>query len=206
MGRASEMGAWSEESGVVRSVSKGGLAASKPRIEIVLGDITRVRCAAIVSSICPALADGGAVDRVVRRRGGPVLRQHIGRFAWHRSFETMPVASCFATNAGDLPCLAVVHAVAPVWDRSTRGREELFAAYENALRKASDVGATTVVSMPALGVGGCGVPIEESATQAIHAARETASGVEVVRFVLSNRRVFAAFVQAFVDVDVVGKR
>lgn len=168
-----------------------------PRVEVVLGDIARIACDAVVSSICPTLATGGAVDRAVRRRGGPVITRQLERIARERFPAGMPVTGCVATGAGDLACRWLVHAAGPTWDGTVRANEELHATYAGALQTAADLGAASV-AVPALCVGGSRFPVAASADIALRVARTTTAPLLVVRFVLSDRYVYADFVRAFV--------
>jgi O-acetyl-ADP-ribose deacetylase len=175
----------------------GSPVRAGPRVEVVLGDIARAACDAVVNSICPTLATGGAVDRAVRRLGGVVITQQLERVARERFPVGMPVSGSVATGAGDLPCRWLVHAAGPRWDGTVRANEELYATYAAALQTAADLGAASV-AVPALCVGGCRFPVAASADIGLRAARATTARLQVVRFVLSDRYVYADFVRAFV--------
>jgi O-acetyl-ADP-ribose deacetylase (regulator of RNase III) len=166
-----------------------------PRIELALGDITHAECDAIVSSVCPSLRGGGQIDRTVRRRGGPIIERQLERIREERLPTGVPVGGCVATGGGRMACTWVIHAAGPVWSGSPRSRSELAVTYLNALNVAADLGATRV-AVPALSVGACRFPLPEAAAIALHAARSTTAPLEVVRFVLSNRLVYATFARA----------
>jgi O-acetyl-ADP-ribose deacetylase len=168
-----------------------------PAIEIVLGDITHADCDAVVSSICPTLTGGGQIDRTIRRRGGPIIESQLERIRRERFPGGVAIGGCVATCGGRLGCPWVVHAAGPVWSATSRSHSELAATYYNALLVAADLGASRV-AVPALSVGACRFPIVEAAAIAIHAARSTQANLGLVRFVLSNRLVYATFVSAFV--------
>jgi O-acetyl-ADP-ribose deacetylase (regulator of RNase III) len=168
----------------------------RPRIELVLGDITHAECDAIVSSICPSLTGGGQIDRTVRRRGGPIVERQLERIREERHSSGLAIGGCVATGGGRMACTWVVHAAGPVWSPGGRARSELAATYVNALNVAADLGATRV-ALPALSVGACRFPVAETAAVALHAARWTTAPLQLVRFVLSNRLVYAMFVRAF---------
>jgi len=167
-----------------------------PRVELVLGDVTHAECDAIVSSICPSLRGGGQIDRIVRRSGGPIIERQLERIREERLPGGLPVGGCVATGGGRMACTWVIHAAGPVWNGDARSRSELAVTYMNALNVAADLGATRV-AVPALSVGACRFPVGEAAAIALSAARTTTAPLEVVRFVLSNRLVYATFVRAF---------
>jgi len=168
---------------------------TSPRIELSLGDITHAECDAIVSSICPSLRGGGQIDRIVRRRGGPIIEKQLERIREERLPAGVPVGGCVATGGGRMACTWVIHAAGPLWTGQPRSRSELAVTYLNALNVAADLGATRV-AVPALSVGACRFPLGEAAAIALHTARSTTAPLKVVRFVLSNRLVYATFVRA----------
>lgn len=188
----------STESRIAMGQSTEDLAPRRgARIEIVLGDITRAETDVIVSSVCPTLVDGGAVDRAVRRRAGTIVERQLARIAEERFATGLPIGGSVATCAGNLGAQWLVHAAGPVWDGTPRAIAELSATYVNALRLADELGAKSV-AFPALSVGGCRFPIETGAAAAIAAVRAAECDVERLRFVLSNRLVFATWVAALV--------
>jgi len=170
---------------------------SGPRIELVLGDITHSDCDAVVSSICPTLTRGGQIDSTLRRRGGPIIESQLLRIREQRFPGGLPIGACVATAGGRLGSPWVVHAAGPVWTPTARARSELATTYYNALLVAADLGATRV-AVPAISVGACRFPVAEAAAIALHAARSTSAPLRLVRFVLSNRLVYATFMHAFV--------
>lgn len=166
-------------------------------IDIALGDITRADCDVIVSATCPSLLGGGGVDRAVRRSAGAALSKQLDRIRVERFPSGVAIGGCVATSGGLLSAKWVIHAAGPLWSGSPRAIAELSATYVNALRLADELGATTV-AFPALSAGGCRFPHATVARVAIAAVRAAECNVSRVRFVLSNRAVFASFVAAFV--------
>jgi len=179
-----------EHSDVVR-------ARRAPKIDIVLGDVTRASADVIVGSICPTLASGGAVHRALIRRAGRVVASQLARSRDDRFPGGLPNAGCVATCAGDLAAQWLVHAAGPLWDGTAASIAELSATHLNALRVADELGATSV-ALSAISVGGCRFPIDTAAATAIAAVRAAETNVERVTFVISNRHVYATYVGAFV--------
>lgn len=167
------------------------------RVEITLGDLSRAKSDVVVSSVCPTLTTGGEVSRALARAAGTIVERQLARAAAERFPSGLPVGGSVATSAGDLDAQWVVHAAGPMWTDAPSAIAELSATYVNALRLADELGAKTV-AFPALCVGGCRFPVETAAATALAAVRAADCDVERVRFVLSNRLVYATFVAAFV--------
>ena len=106
------------------------------------------------------------------------------------------------TKAGKLPAKWVIHAVGPVWKGGTFGEEMLLAsAVLQALRRAEDIGATSV-ALPAISTGVFGFPLGLAAEISIAAARSFAPDAEYVQkivFCLYDDEVYDAFEKALGD-------
>ena len=102
------------------------------RVEILTGDITKLKTDAIVNAANNELMSGGGVDGAIHRAAGPELLEecrNIRRDLWPRG---LPTGQAVLTGAGRLPCRYVIHTVGPVWHGGEKGEEELLrSAYEN---------------------------------------------------------------------------
>jgi len=85
------------------------------RLKLLQGDITTLRCDAIVNAANSGLQLGAGVAGAIRVKGGPTIQQECDRIGG------CPVGDAVLTGAGDLPCRYVVHAVGP---RMGEGDEE----------------------------------------------------------------------------------
>src|SRR5947208_1355459 len=108
-----------------------------PNIEIIKGDITKIKVDAIVNPANSSLLGGGGVDGAIHRAGGPkilkectVIREKQGG---------CKTGEAVITTGGNLPAKYVIHTVGPVWNGGKSNEEELLAnAYKNSLRLATE--------------------------------------------------------------------
>ncbi len=102
------------------------------KIELRLGDITKVDVDAIVNAANSSLMGGGGVDGAIHRAGGPDIlegcRAIVARQGGCKTGEAV------ITTAGKLPARFVIHTVGPVWQGGTKNEQTLLAnCYRNAL-------------------------------------------------------------------------
>ncbi|HTM92763.1 MAG TPA: macro domain-containing protein, partial [Flavisolibacter sp.] len=105
------------------------------RIEVIKGDITKIKVAAIVNAANSSLMGGGGVDGAIHRAGGPAIleecKQIVARQGGCKTGEAV------ITTAGNLPVKYVIHTVGPVWNGGNRNENEKLAnCYLNSLRLA----------------------------------------------------------------------
>jgi O-acetyl-ADP-ribose deacetylase (regulator of RNase III) len=166
-----------------------------PKIELVVGDITRIPADAMVNAANSALAGGGGVDGAIHRAGGSAVMADLER-RYGRG-RHCPTGSAVVSDAGNLPARWVIHAVGPIWRGGASGEPDLLAnAYRTSLRLAAELGATTV-SLPSISTGVYGYPVDQAARIAIDTVRdvlETEPGsIERVTFVLFSRDTYDVF-------------
>src|SRR5262245_10327986 len=144
-------------------------------LEIVKADITSMPVDAIVNPANEALQLGSGVAGAIRLRGGPSIQEECDRIG------TCAVGQAVVTKAGNLRARWVIHAVGPVWKGGEYGEEMLLAsAVLQALRRAEDIGATSV-AVPALSTGVFGFPLSQAAEISMAAAKSFAPDSEYVR-------------------------
>ena len=133
-------------------------------IKIVRGDITQQTTAAIVNAANTHLIAGSGVCGAIHRVAGPDLEKAC------RKIGGCPVGEARITDAYDLPCEHVIHAVAPRhWD-GTRGESELLTrCYQSIFALTAEHGIESV-SIPAIGTGIYRYPIEEATEIAFETA------------------------------------
>ncbi|MFJ4001937.1 O-acetyl-ADP-ribose deacetylase [Streptomyces sp. NPDC090023] len=161
-------------------------------IKLVQGDITEQRVDAIVNAANSSLLGGGGVDGAIHRRGGPAILAACRELRASRYGGGLPTGEAVATTAGDLPAEWVIHTVGPVWQGPGSDPALLASCYRESLRVADEVGARTV-AFPAISTGVYRWPAEEAARVAVETVRAADTGVEEVRFVLFDERMFRLF-------------
>ena len=164
-------------------------------VELVLGDITREACDAIVNAANSSLLGGGGVDGAIHRAGGPQILVECRAIRARQG--GCPTGEAVITTGGRLPARRVIHTVGPVWSGGDRGEPELLAScYRNSLRVATGNGVRTI-AFPSISTGVYGYPVEEAAPVALRTVaaflRDEAAAPGRVRFVLFDERTFDAY-------------
>jgi O-acetyl-ADP-ribose deacetylase (regulator of RNase III) len=183
-------------------MAAGNLFAIGPGVELQLvqGDITKIRVDAIVNAANSALAGGGGVDGAIHAAGGPevmaeldVIRKQIGR---------CEPGNAVVTSAGRLPARYVFHAVGPRYrDGGSTESSTLGRCYETCLRLARELDVK-IISFPSISTGVYGYPVGEAAEIAIrtvvHALRSDPGAlreVKLVQFSTSDHQIYLEIAQ-----------
>jgi O-acetyl-ADP-ribose deacetylase len=157
-------------------------AALKDRVDVVEGDITRLRVDAIVNAANPSLLGGGGVDGAIHRAAGPKLLEEC------RTLQGCRTGQAKLTGGYDLPARWVIHTVGPVWQGGEKGEDELLAAaWRSSLKLAADKEMDSV-AFPSISTGAYGFPLERAARIAAREVRDFLAASEYPRKV-----VFCAF-------------
>ncbi len=138
---------------------------SKPRLDVLRGDITKLDFDAIVNAANEALAPGGGVCGAIHAAAGPALADACRRIGG------CPTGQARITPGFALPAGHVIHAVGPVWRGGSAGEAALLAGcYENAIALANEEELRSI-AFPAISTGIFGYPPAEAARVAVEAVK-----------------------------------
>lgn len=150
------------------------------RLELVQGDITKLRVDAIVNAANTSLLGGGGVDGAIHRAAGPQLLKEC------RAVGGCPVGEARITQGYRLPAKHVIHTVGPIWNGGSKGEDELLRnCYRNCLKLAEQNDVRTI-AFPSISTGAYGYPIERAsgiAVETVSRYLDEASEIEEVVFV-----------------------
>lgn len=132
-------------------------------VEVVLGNIVECDVDVIVNAANSTLLGGGGVDGAIHDAAGP------GLLAECRTLGRCGTGEVRITGAHDLPFMAIIHAVGPIWRGGGQDEEALLrACYDNSLDAAGRLGAKSI-AFPAISTGAFGFPEDRAARIAAQA-------------------------------------
>ncbi|MDP4201511.1 MAG: O-acetyl-ADP-ribose deacetylase [Bacteroidota bacterium] len=146
------------------------MQSSNSRIEVLLGDITKVRVDAIVNAANSSLMGGGGVDGAIHRAGGSAILEECKRIVARQG--GCPTGEAVITTGGNLPAKYVIHTVGPVWHGGSHQEEEKLAeCYLNSLKLAVANHCKTI-AFPNISTGVYHFPKEKAAHIAVRTVKE----------------------------------
>lgn len=101
-------------------------------IEIIKGDITQVKAAAIVNAANTSLLGGGGVDGAIHKAGGNEILEECRKIRNRQG--GCKVGEAVITTGGKLPSKYVIHTVGPTWVAGANNEQQkLENCYTNSL-------------------------------------------------------------------------
>lgn len=133
----------------------------KTRIELLKGDITKVKVDAIVNAANTTLLGGGGVDGAIHRAAGPELLEECRRIGGCKTGEAK------ITKGYNLPAEFVIHTAGPVWHGGDGNEEKLLGlCYSNSLELAKAYNLKSV-AFPSISTGAYRFPVTRAASIAL---------------------------------------
>ena len=134
-------------------------------IELIKGDITKVKADAIVNAANTSLLGGGGVDGAIHRAGGSAILEECQQI--RNKQGGCKVGEAVITTAGKLPAKFVIHTVGPVWNNGKSNEEQLLqSAYSNSIKVAVQNKVATI-AFPNISTGIYHFPKDKAAQIAI---------------------------------------
>jgi O-acetyl-ADP-ribose deacetylase (regulator of RNase III) len=137
------------------------------KIELIKGDITKIKADAIVNAANSSLMGGGGVDGAIHRTGGPAILEECRKIIAKQG--NCKTGEAVITTAGNLPAKFVIHTVGPVWNNGKKNEAGLLAAcYRNSLKLAVKHSLSSI-AFPNISTGIYGYPKKDAAEIAVNA-------------------------------------
>ena len=135
-------------------------------IEVLQGDITKLKVNAIVNAANRSLLGGGGVDGAIHRAAGRSLLEEC------KTLNGCETGQSKITKGYNLPAKYVIHTVGPVWSGGNKQERELLkSCYYTALELARENNIKTI-AFPSVSCGVYRFPIEEACKIAISTVKE----------------------------------
>ena len=151
------------------------------KVEIIRGDITKLKVDALVNAANAELRGGGGVDGAIHRAAGPELLEACKRLGG------CPTGEARITKGYDLPARYVIHTVGPIYSGARDDDPTLSACYRNSLRIAAENHCKSL-AFPAISTGAYGFPFKRASRIAI-----ASTMMELERLPMIEQAIFVLF-------------
>ena len=159
-------------------------------MNIVLGDITKIKVDAIVNAANNSLLGGGGVDGAIHRTAGAKLLEEC------RKLNGCPTGDAKTTLGYELPAKYVIHTVGPKWHGGKEGEAKLLReCYTSVFREMKKYGLGSV-AFPAISTGAYGYPLEEATKIAVWTVKKLLNNfpnIKEVFFIAFNKHAYDTY-------------
>jgi len=167
------------------------------QIEIIQGDITKIKVDAIVNAANTSLLGGGGVDGAIHRVGGKQILEECIQIRNRQG--GCEVGEAVITSGGNLPSKFVIHTVGPVWNGNKEEKEKLLAnCYINSLNLAVENHISSI-AFPNISIGIYHFPKDKAAQIAFNSITnyKMKSKIKTLLFVCFDDENFILYNQLF---------
>lgn len=163
-------------------------------IEIIKGDITKIKTDAIINAANTSLLGGGGVDGAIHRAGGKEILEECVKI--RNKQGGCAVGEAVFTTAGKLDAKYVIHTVGPRWNNGKSSEANLLkTCYLNILKIAEELRLKSI-AIPNISTGIYRYPKSEAADIALQTITDhSASNLEQITFVCFDEENYSLYQQ-----------
>ena len=167
-------------------------------IQIIQGDITKIKTDAIVNAANNTLLGGGGVDGAIHKAAGSELLEEC------RKLNGCETGKAKITKGYNLPAEYVIHTVGPIWQGGDFSEDQLLAdCYRNSLQLAVEHGIKTI-TFPSISTGVYRFPVKRAARIAlmgISGFLKENSSISKVFMVCFDEKTTEAYLEALKEIE-----
>lgn len=155
-------------------------------IIVEMGDLTKIKCDAVVNPANSFGFMGGGVAGAIKRMGGTQIENEaIGK-------APIPVGSAIFTTAGNLPCSYVIHAPTMEQPAMRISIENVKIATLAALKLGVELQISSI-AIPGMGTGVGGVPASKAAEAIVDIAKGFEKKIDKIILIDRNQEMVSFF-------------
>jgi O-acetyl-ADP-ribose deacetylase (regulator of RNase III) len=164
------------------------------RIELIQGDITKLKVDAIVNAANTSLLGGGGVDGAIHREAGKQLLDAC------KALNGCDTGSAKLTLGFNLPAKYIIHTVGPIWNGGSQSEAKLLAKCYATSLKLAETNQIHTIAFPNISTGVYGFPKKEAALIAKNEIEKFLNGnqsLKKVIFVIFEAENYAIYSNLF---------